>query len=174
MNYKEQIISELVEKGVFEAIGDGISIQDTNYKVLYQNKVHINLVGSHVGEYCYNAYEKREDRCKGCPLADTFKDGEIHTKERSAPTDKGTLYVEITTSAIKVPTGEIIAGIEVVRDITERKKIEGELKRRVNELEEFYSMSVGRELRMQELKNKIEKQKSEIKKLESELSRYKK
>ncbi|MHA2220410.1 MAG: hypothetical protein ACXACY_31450 [Candidatus Hodarchaeales archaeon] len=80
----------------------------------------------------------------------------------------------IRTSAIKVPTGEIIAGIEVVRDITERKKIEGELKRRVNELEEFYSMSVGRELRMQELKNKIEKQKSEIKKLESELSRYKK
>jgi methyl-accepting chemotaxis protein len=47
----------------------------------------------------------------------------------------------------------------------EKKSIE--LQRRVNELEEFYEMSVGRELRMQELKNKIEKQKSQIKKLES-------
>jgi PAS domain S-box-containing protein len=128
MDHREQIIHELVEKGVFEAIGDGISIQDINYKVLYQNKVHINLVGSHVGEYCYNAYEKRKDRCNGCPLAETFKNGEIQTKERSAPTDKGTIYVEITTSPIKVTTGEIIAGIEVVRDITERKEIEEDLK----------------------------------------------
>jgi hypothetical protein len=44
----------------------------------------------------------------------------------------------------------------------------------INELEEFYEMSVGRELRMQELKNKIESQKSQIKELESELSKYKK
>jgi hypothetical protein len=84
MNYKEQIVQELIEKGVFDAVGDGISIQDTNFKILYQNKVHINFVGKHVGEYCYNAYEKRKERCKGCPLAETFKDGEIHTKERSA------------------------------------------------------------------------------------------
>jgi PAS domain S-box-containing protein len=136
MNYKEQIISELVEKGFFEAIGDGISIQDTNYKVLYQNKIHKDLVGSHVGEYCYNAYEKRKNRCIGCPLSETFKDGEIHTKERSAPTDKGTLYVEITTSAIMVPTGEIIAGIEVVRDITERKLLD----MRLRESESKYRM----------------------------------
>jgi PAS domain S-box-containing protein len=128
MNPKEQIIHELVEKGVFDAIGDGISIQNTNYKILYQNKIHKDLVGSHVGEYCYNSYEKRKDRCKGCPLAETFKDGEIHRRERSAPTDKGTIYVEITTSPIKVPSGEIIAGIEVVRDITERKNLEEKLK----------------------------------------------
>ncbi|TNF55141.1 PAS domain S-box protein [bacterium] len=121
MNYKEQIVQELIEKGVFDALGDGISIQDTKYKILYQNSVHISFVGNHVGEYCYKAYEKRKDRCKGCPLAETFKDGKIHTKDRSAPTDKGTIYVEITTSPIKVPTGEIIAGIEIVRDVTERK-----------------------------------------------------
>jgi PAS domain S-box-containing protein len=126
-NYKEQIIKELVEKGVFEAIGDGISIQDTNFKVLYQNKVHKSMIGDHAGEYCYHAYEKREKACKGCPLAETFKDGKIHTRERSAPTDKGTLYVEITSSPIKVPTGEIIAGIEVVRDITERKRLDKNL-----------------------------------------------
>jgi PAS domain S-box-containing protein len=123
MNDKEQIISEIVEKGVFEAIGDGVSIQDTNFKILYQNNSHKKIIGNHVGEYCYNAYEKNEKVCTGCPLADTFKDGEIHTRERSAPTDKGTIYVEITSSPIKVPSGEIIAGIEVVRDITERKQI---------------------------------------------------
>ena len=41
----KQYIKEMADSGIFEAIGDGVSIQDTNFKVLYQNKVHIDLVG---------------------------------------------------------------------------------------------------------------------------------
>jgi HAMP domain-containing protein len=48
-----------------------------------------------------------------------------------------------------------------------------ELQRRVKELEEFYNMSVGRELKMTELKKKIDKLESYIDKLQSELSKYK-
>jgi PAS domain-containing protein len=162
MDSREQIIHELVEKGIFEAIGDGISIQDTNFKILYQNKIHKNMIGDHAGEYCYNAYEKRIITCEGCPLAETFKDGKIHTKERSAPTDKGTIYVEITTSPIKIPTGEIMAGIEVVRDITERKKMDREIKNRIKELEDFYNMTINRELKMKQLKEEIEQLKAEL------------
>jgi len=135
MDYKEQIIKELIEKGIFEAIGNGISIQNTNFKILYQNKIHQNMIGEHVGEYCYRAYEKKEKICTGCPLVETFKDGKIHTKERTAPTDKGTLYVDITASPIKAPRGEIIAGIEVVRDNTERKLIEKVLQKSHEDLE---------------------------------------
>jgi PAS domain S-box-containing protein len=167
MDLKEQIIKELVEKGIFEAIGDGISIQNVNFKILYQNKIQKKMIGDHVGEYCYAAYEKRKKTCTGCPLAETFKDGKIHTKERSAPTDKGVIYVEITTSPIRVATGEIIAGIEVVRDITERKQKDEEIKNRMEELENYYQMAVHRELKMKQ-------QKEEIEKLKSELSKYKK
>ena len=52
------------------------------------------------------------------------------------------------------------------RDISKRKHIEEELIERVEELEAFYEMAVGRELKMKELKD-------EIAKLKSELSRYK-
>jgi hypothetical protein len=44
---------------------------------------------------------------------------------------------------------------------------EDELKKRVKELEDFYNMSVGRELKMIELKNEIES-------LKEELAKYKK
>lgn len=44
----------------------------------------------------------------------------------------------------------------IYRDITERKKIENDAKERVTELERFYEMSVSREVRMKELKGKIE------------------
>ena len=53
------------------------------------------------------------------------------------------------------------------RDITERKKAEEEIKKKVRELEEFYEMAVNRELRMKEMKK-------EIKKLEEKLSKYEK
>jgi PAS domain S-box-containing protein len=126
MDYKEQIIEELVEKGVFEAIGDAVSIQDTHYKILYQNQAAKDLIGDHVGEFCYEAYEGRDNVCKDCPLVKTFEDGKVHKGERVNPTKAGELIVEITSSAIKVPTGEVIAGVEVVRDITERKRSEEE------------------------------------------------
>ncbi len=39
-------------EAIVAAIGDGISIQDREFKVLYQNEVHKNLVGDRKGEYC--------------------------------------------------------------------------------------------------------------------------
>jgi hypothetical protein len=53
----DQIIKTNEIQSILEAIGNGISIQDTSFKILYQNKVQINFIGEHVGEYCYKAYE---------------------------------------------------------------------------------------------------------------------
>lgn len=48
-------------------------------------------------------------------------------------------------------------------DITERKKIEDELKKKVDELEQFNKMIVGRELKMIELKKRIDELERELK-----------
>lgn len=126
-------IDELIKQGILEAIGDGVSIQDTNFKVLYQNQTHKNLMGEHLGEYCYKAYERRNAVCEGCPVDMAFKDGMSHTTERSAPVERGTIYVEITASPIRDSSGKIIAGIEIVRDITEHKRADEMLKKAANE-----------------------------------------
>jgi PAS domain S-box-containing protein len=131
----EQVIKETLEQGIIEAIGDAISIQNPDFKILYQNQAHKDIIGDHVGEHCYQAYEQRDSVCEGCPLAMTFQDGGIYTKERSAPTDRGTIYVEITSSPLRDKTGKIIAGIEVVRDITERKTVEFYIERNAEILE---------------------------------------
>jgi len=109
---------------ILAAMGDGLSIQDRNYRVLYQNDAHKALIGDHAGELCYAGYERRDSLCESCPVALAFHDGKVHTIERSAPTDRGTLHVEITASPLRDPDGTIVAGIEVVRDITQRKRAE--------------------------------------------------
>ncbi len=49
----------------------------------------------------------------------------------------------------------------VIHDITERKKMEEEVKKKIREHEKFYEVAVSRELRIKELKNKIEQLESE-------------
>jgi PAS domain S-box-containing protein len=115
-------------EAIIAAIGDGISIQDTDYKIIYQNQTYKNLIGDHVGEYCYKAYEKRDTVCEECPVTMSFADEKIHTVERVGMTDKGAVHVEVTASPLRDAGGKIIAGIEVVRNITERKRMEESLR----------------------------------------------
>lgn len=118
------------EKSIAEAIiagiGDGISIQDTNYRILYQNQSHIDLMGEHVDEYCYTAYEEKDSACEGCPLAKSFHDGKSHTIERIIETPKGSRHFEITSSPLRNSAGTIVSGIEVVKDVTDQRYREQE------------------------------------------------
>jgi len=116
-------------ESIIAALGDAVSIQDTNFKVLYQNQIHKDFVGDHKGEYCYMAYEHRDQICEGCPVAMSLSDGKIHTTERSAPLANGISYFEITASPFHDSTGKIIAVIEIGRDITERKRSEDLIKK---------------------------------------------
>jgi DNA-binding CsgD family transcriptional regulator len=129
------IAKYLEEIGIINAIGDPLSIQNTDFKVIYQNKRHREIVGDCIGQYCYKAYQEKSTVCEGCHIAMCFSDGMIHTVERTRTTDKGTMFYENTASPLKDPAGKIIAGIEVIRDITKRKLAEKDLQKIKNELE---------------------------------------
>lgn len=131
----EQLINELVTHGIIDAIGEAVSIQDTNFKILYQNQRHKDIVGDHFGKYCYKAYQGRDNVCHECPLALCFEDGGAHKLEQMRTTDLGVFHYEITGSPVKDTTGKIIAGIEVFRDITRRKLVEDALIKSRSELE---------------------------------------
>lgn len=109
-------------EAIISAIGDGISIQDREFRILYQNEVTKNLIGEHLGKFCYEAYECKDHVCDSCPVAMAYRDGGVHTVERRVETEKGVLFVEITASPVRDASGEIVAGVEVVHDITVRRR----------------------------------------------------
>jgi len=123
-------------EAIIAAIGDGIRILDPDFRILYENEVHRDLLGDHSGEYCYQAYQGRNSVCEHCPVDISFQDGEIHTMERAVQTGNGQRYIEITSSLLKDSEGRVIAGIEVVRDVTERKRLEDEREMLINDLRE--------------------------------------
>ena len=124
VSFKQLKEEKAKTESIIAALGDAISIQDTDFKVLYQNNVHQDIVGDQKGKYCYREYEHRDVICEKCPVNMSFKDGNIHTEERSLIKDGQKLYFEITSSPLRDSTGNIIAGIEIGRNITQRKQIE--------------------------------------------------
>ncbi|MDZ4184485.1 MAG: ATP-binding protein [Desulfuromonadales bacterium] len=134
-------IEKSKSEAILEVVGDAISIQDIDLKVLYQNRAHLDLMGNHLGEKCYFAYQKRATACEGCHLLLSFKDGLPHRREAAAPAKGGTIYVEIISTPLRDSSGKIVAGIESVRNITQRKeteenilKLNAELRKKTQEL----------------------------------------
>ena len=115
-------------EAILSSMGDGLSIQDTDFVVLYQNKVMKDLRGDHVGEHCYSSYENKDHVCEGCPMAMAYKDGGIHKADRNVAISTGTLHVEVTASPLRDLEGKTVAGIELVKDVTDQKKLEGQLR----------------------------------------------
>jgi len=82
--------------------------------------------------------------------------------------------VEITAVALKNEEQNITHYTSIMRNISKRKTAEEEIKKRIKELEEFYDMAVGRELRMKELKEAMEEMEEEIERLKQEMVKYNK
>lgn len=70
--------------------------------------------------------------------------------------------VSLTVSPIKDKAGKIIGASTIARDITERKKTEEELKKKISDLETFYKIAVRRENRIIELKRQVNKLSKEL------------
>ncbi len=115
-------------EAIIAALGDGIVIQDLDYRVVYQNQIQKERFGDHTGEFCYKAYEGLDRVCEECPVEMSYQDGKIHRVERKVVTDAGVLYVELTSSPLRDASGRIIAGIKVIRDMTDRRRVEENLR----------------------------------------------
>ncbi len=116
-------------EAIISAIGDGINILNRDFRIIYQNDVQKSMPGGdRVGEICYLAYSQGGHICEGCPVAASFHDGQIHTLEKLLVRGHEMQTLEIKASPLRDSTGQVIAGIEAVRDITVRKKAEEQLK----------------------------------------------
>jgi signal transduction histidine kinase len=123
-------------ESIIAAIGDGISIQDRDLIITYQNDIHISFFGDQKGKKCHQAYNQEETSCDECPVLCSFDDGVIHSKEMTFATATKTSFFEITASPLRDAGGHIIAGIEVVRNVDQRKKMEQERETLINDLQE--------------------------------------
>jgi signal transduction histidine kinase len=120
---------------ILDNLPDGVTIQDTEFTVIYQNKSMLAAFGKKIGMKCYTAYEKRDAVCEGCGVAKAFQTGRSVLVLRTAFDAKGgTSYWENSCFSIRGENGAIIAGAEICRNVTDRVSLEEEVKQRNIEL----------------------------------------
>jgi len=116
-------------QSLFEQVPCYITVQDKDLKVLkYNSETAVEFAPSQ-GDYCYQAYKGRLDRCEVCPVLQTFEDGQCHVGEELVLNKDGTeTYWFVRTSPIRKSHEEITAVMEISLDITQAKRLEKEIR----------------------------------------------
>lgn len=172
---KERITEGLKEKerflsDILDSIQNGVSILDKDMNILRVNPT-MGRWYSHqmplVGKKCYEAYHGRKEPCDICPSIKTLQTGRPAFEVVpyiGAEGIKG--WLEVFTSPLTdSDTLQTTGVIEYVKDITDRRLAEAEVNTRIAELEKFYEMAVGRELKMKELKRDNDRLREEIERI---------
>jgi two-component system sensor histidine kinase/response regulator len=112
---------------IIDAMEDGLTFQDKDFNIIFQNRV-ANYYLPGIGGKCYKVYEGRDTICPGCPVKLAYEDGKSHISERKTVIPSGEiLFWENVANPIRNSKGEIIACLEINRNITERKRVEAKL-----------------------------------------------
>jgi PAS domain S-box-containing protein len=79
---------------------------------------------------CYTSFNDppREEVCSYCPTIKTLQDGEVHEAITDTPAGNEIRNYRIISSPIKDKEGKVVAAIESVEDITERKRAQESLR----------------------------------------------
>mgnify|MGYP002063498031 CR=1 FL=1 len=125
---------------LFERAPCLITVQDRNFKLLRFNREFAERFDSRPGQYCYEAYKSRTDKCLNCPVERTFNDGQIHNGEETGIDKDGTMvHWMLRTSPIFNTRGDIVAAMEMSVDITHRRQLEDELEKSEKKYHEIFN-----------------------------------
>ena len=124
-------------KNILESVDEGFIVIDPEYRILSANKSYLNMVdipaenviGKHCYEISHHIYKPCFEEGQDCPVKDTFKTGNPHTALHTHYDKEGNpVFVEIKSYPVKNESGEIVSAIEVITNITEKKKLEDQLR----------------------------------------------
>jgi len=173
--YKNRMDNKLRESQdwlstVLHSIGDAVIATDKEGNVIFMNPVAEKLTGwdqkdakGRDLEEVFNIINEETEEKAENPAQKVIKEGVIlnlanHTLLISK--DNKQIAIDDSAAPIRNTKEELTGVVLVFHDVTERRRMEKELKEKLEELGNFYDMSVNRELRMKQLKDEIERLKS--------------
>jgi PAS domain S-box-containing protein len=143
---QQQKIAELEEKlGRYERIEEALRESEERYRSVVESmNIGVAIIGPHMEilslnnqmrtwfpavdvstqPTCYEAFNDppAESICPLCPTLRTFEDGKVHEQVRGAPSGRIIRYFRIITSPLRGEHGNVSAVVEIVEDITKKKR----------------------------------------------------
>lgn len=105
-----------------------ISVQDKDLGIVAANRRFKEDFGEGVGACCHQVYRQRNEPCIGCPVVQTFADGQAHQAEMTVTTRAGAaLVVLVNTAPIRDQQDRVIQVMELLTDITQLHRLQDQL-----------------------------------------------
>jgi PAS domain S-box-containing protein len=128
------IQSEKKYRNVVDSLGIGVAIISPKMEILALNnqmKKWFPDINVEKKPICYKSFSNtpRKNICSYCPTSKTLADGQTHESITKPPRGNRVINYRVISSPIKDNDGKVTAAVEIVDDITERKRLEDELKR---------------------------------------------
>jgi len=139
--------SEERYRSLVENIDLGVTLIDSAHKIIMTNGAQGRMFGKPVAEFvgkeCFREFEKREAICPHCPGVQAMSTGQPAEVKTQGIRDDGTsVDVRIQAFPTLGQDGTATGFIEVVEDITEKKKLEAQL-RQAQKMEAIGTLSGG-------------------------------
>jgi PAS domain S-box-containing protein len=107
-------------------IPNTILVVDTEYNILFVNRVGARAAGAKkaeecIGKKCYDLFSTTDCKTENCGCAKAFKANKVVTRETTVQLASGELPVRYTCAPIRDAEGKMIGATEYVLDISKEK-----------------------------------------------------
>ena len=119
---------------IFNTAADGMCVIDKSFRILRVNKTFLAMFDKSkedvVGRSCYEIFPDTHCNTPDCPLAKISggTDRLIQYESEQKREDGTSLYLLVTATAYRGADGELLGIVEDFKDISERKRMEEELR----------------------------------------------
>lgn len=123
-------LEKLALRAAFEHSPCLIAVVDANYKILFTNKIFIDVFGRSDNLYCYHVFKKRTQPCDGCFARSSFGEGRSNCSTEWGMTNKDqVINYRIETFPLAIKDERIDAVLMVSADVTRLTELEKGLKK---------------------------------------------
>jgi len=130
--------SEKEKEAVLNSMSKLVAYLDREHRVLWANRAAGESVGlppeDLAGRYCYDVWHGREKPCDACPAVKACETGQAEGIELVSPDGRAWF---IRADPVRSEDGDVAGVVEVILEITDRKRAEEELRQRNVELKNF-------------------------------------
>lgn len=158
--------SERLYRTLAESSPDLIYIIDSEGKVHYTNSNAARQVGltpeQAVGKRIDEFFPPQVVEKAKWDIQRVIEHGDVLTSEAMIPFGESQRWLEARMTPLRDHTGKTRLILGIARDMTERKKVEDQLRDKIKQINEFNKLAVGRELKIIEMEKELKRLQREL------------